>query len=104
MSLSDILTMRNELLLTFLAMILLTIDLNLNHAKKSRMIPISIGLFLVITLIGFIASTGSDTVRRNVPYQRIGQTDEKHPEYRGAYYPFPVGSLAEESGEQHENQ
>jgi NADH-quinone oxidoreductase subunit N len=54
MSLSDILTMRNELLLTFLAMILLTIDLNLNHAKKSRMIPISIGLFLVVTLIGFI--------------------------------------------------
>ena len=54
MSLSDILTMRNELLLTFLAMILLIIDLNLNHAKKSRMIPISIGLFLVVTLIGFI--------------------------------------------------
>ncbi|MEI6275971.1 MAG: NADH-quinone oxidoreductase subunit N [Prolixibacteraceae bacterium] len=54
MSLSDILTMRNELLLTFLAMVLLTIDLNLNHAKKSRMIPISIGLFLVVTLIGFI--------------------------------------------------
>jgi len=54
MSLSDILTMRNELLLTFMAMILLTIDLNLNHAKKSRMIPISIGLFLVVTLIGFI--------------------------------------------------
>ncbi len=54
MSLSDILTMRNELLLTFLAMLLLIIDLNLNHAKKSRMIPISIGLFLVVTLIGFI--------------------------------------------------
>ncbi len=54
MSLSDILTMRNELLLTFLAMILLIIDLNLNHAQKSRMIPISIGLFLVVTLIGFI--------------------------------------------------
>ncbi len=54
MSLSDILTMRNELLLTFMAMILLTIDLNLNHAKKSRMIPISIGLFLIVTLIGFI--------------------------------------------------
>jgi NADH-quinone oxidoreductase subunit N len=54
MSLSDILTMRNELLLTFLAMILLTIDLNLNHAKKSRMIPIAIGLFLVVTLAGFI--------------------------------------------------
>ena len=54
MSLSDILIMRNELLLTFMAMILLTIDLNLNHAKKSLMIPISIGLFLVVTLIGFI--------------------------------------------------
>jgi NADH-quinone oxidoreductase subunit N len=54
MSLSDILTMRNELLLTFLAMILLIIDLNLNHAKKSWMIPISIGLFMVVTLIGFL--------------------------------------------------
>ena len=54
MSLSDILIMRNELLLTFMAMILLTIDLNLNHAKKSRIIPITIGLFMVVTLIGFI--------------------------------------------------
>ena len=54
MSLIDILAMRNELLLTLLAMILLTIDLNLNHSQKGRMIPISIGLFLVVTLIGFI--------------------------------------------------
>jgi len=54
MSLIDILAMRNELLLTLLAMVLLTIDLNLNHAQKGRMIPISIGLFLVVTLIGFI--------------------------------------------------
>ncbi|MEI7422645.1 MAG: NADH-quinone oxidoreductase subunit N [Prolixibacteraceae bacterium] len=54
MSLSDILTMRNELLLTFMAMLLLTIDLNLNHAKKSKIIPIAIGLFMVVTLIGFI--------------------------------------------------
>lgn len=54
MSLTDLLTMRNELLLTFMAMLLLIIDLNLNHAQKSRMIPISIGLFLVVTLIGFI--------------------------------------------------
>jgi len=54
MSLIDLLTMRNELLLTFMALILLTIDLNLNHTQKSRMIPISIGLFLVVTLIGFI--------------------------------------------------
>lgn len=54
MSLSDILTMRNELLLTFLAMLLLIIDLNLNHAKKSKIIPIAIGLFMVVTLIGFI--------------------------------------------------
>ena len=54
MSLIDILTMRNELLLTFMAMILLIVDLNLNHEQKSRMIPISIGLFLVVTLIGFI--------------------------------------------------
>lgn len=54
MSLIEILAMRNELLLTLLAMVLLTIDLNLNHAQKERMIPISIGLFLVVTLIGFI--------------------------------------------------
>jgi len=54
MSLSDILVMRNELLLTFMAMILLIIDLNLNHAKKGLMIPIAIGMFLVVTLIGFI--------------------------------------------------
>jgi len=54
MSLIDILAMRNELLLTLLAMVLLTIDLNLNHSQKGRMIPISIGLFLVVTLIGFI--------------------------------------------------
>ncbi|MCE1197972.1 MAG: NADH-quinone oxidoreductase subunit N [Marinilabiliales bacterium] len=54
MSFSDILTMRHELILTVLAMILLTIDLNLNHAKKVRMIPITIGLFLVVTLIGFV--------------------------------------------------
>jgi NADH-quinone oxidoreductase subunit N len=59
MSLSDILTMRNELLLTFLALVLLTIDLNLNHAKKSLMIPISIGLFLVVTLVGFIPQPDS---------------------------------------------
>ncbi len=54
MSLIEILAMRNELLLTIMAMILLIIDLNLNHAQKERMIPISIGLFLVVTLIGFI--------------------------------------------------
>ena len=54
MSLSDLLTMRNELLLTFMALLLLTIDLNLNHAKKGLMIPIAIGMFLVVTLIGFI--------------------------------------------------
>ncbi len=54
MSLFEILAMRNELLLTIMAMILLIIDLNLNHAQKERMIPISIGLFLVVTLIGFI--------------------------------------------------
>lgn len=54
MSLSDILTMRNELLLTFMAMVLLTIDLNLNHAKKSRIIPVAIGFFFVVTLVGFI--------------------------------------------------
>jgi NADH-quinone oxidoreductase subunit N len=54
MSLIEILAMRNELLLTLLAMVLLTIDLNLNHAQKERMIPISISLFLVVTLIGFI--------------------------------------------------
>ena len=54
MSLSDILTMRNELLLTFMAMVLLIIDLNLNHAKKSRIIPVAIGFFFVVTLVGFI--------------------------------------------------
>ena len=59
MSLSDLLIMRNELLLTFMALILLTIDLNLNHAKKSLMIPISIGLFLVVTIIGFIPQADS---------------------------------------------
>jgi NADH-quinone oxidoreductase subunit N len=51
--------MRNELLLTFMALLLLTIDLNLNHAKKSLMIPISIGLFLVVTIIGFIPQADS---------------------------------------------
>jgi NADH-quinone oxidoreductase subunit N len=42
-----------------MALLLLTIDLNLNHAKKSLMIPISIGLFLVVTVIGFIPQADS---------------------------------------------
>jgi NADH-quinone oxidoreductase subunit N len=56
MSFSDILLMRHEVVLTIVALIVLIVDLNLSKDKKHSIIPVSIGLFIVTTLIGFIPS------------------------------------------------
>jgi NADH-quinone oxidoreductase subunit N len=54
MSLSDILTMRHEVMLTVLALVVLIIDLNLSSRNKHSIIPITISLFAVVTLVGFL--------------------------------------------------
>jgi NADH-quinone oxidoreductase subunit N len=54
MSFSDIFSMRHEVLLTILALIILIIDLNLAKKQKHLIIPITLGLFVVHTLIGFL--------------------------------------------------
>jgi NADH-quinone oxidoreductase subunit N len=59
MNLNDFLTMRHEILLVIMAMILLIVELNLKPGQKHRIIPIAIGLFFVNLLVGFIpARTG----------------------------------------------
>lgn len=54
MNFSDILTMRHELMLTVLALVVLIIDLNLHNRDKHLIIPITLSLFFVHTLAGFI--------------------------------------------------
>lgn len=54
MSFSDILTMRHEVMLTLLALSVLIIDLNLGIRKKQLIIPITLSLFFVLTMVGFL--------------------------------------------------
>jgi NADH-quinone oxidoreductase subunit N len=54
MSFSDILSMRHELVLTILALVVLIIDLNLSIRNKHLIIPITLGLFLIHTIVGFL--------------------------------------------------
>jgi len=54
MSISDILSMRHEIALTLLALVVLIIDLNLDSKNKHKIIPIALALFSIHTLIGFL--------------------------------------------------
>ena len=54
MNFNDFLTMRHELMLTLLALVVLIIDLNLHNRDKHYIIPITLGLFFLNTLVGFI--------------------------------------------------
>jgi NADH-quinone oxidoreductase subunit N len=56
MSFSDILTMRHEVMLTLLALVVLIIDLNLSNRNKHLIIPITLSLFFVHTIVGFLPS------------------------------------------------
>jgi len=56
MNFSDILTMRHELMLTLLALIVLIVDLNLHNRDKHIIIPITLSLFFIHTAIGFLPS------------------------------------------------
>jgi NADH-quinone oxidoreductase subunit N len=54
MNFSDILTMRHELMLTVMALVVLIIDLNLHNRDKHLIIPITLSLFFIHTVIGFL--------------------------------------------------
>ncbi len=54
MNFSDILTMRHELMLTLLALVVLIIDLNLHNRDKHLIIPITLSLFFIHTVVGFL--------------------------------------------------
>ena len=56
MNFSDILTMRHELMLTVLALVVLIIDLNLHNRDKHYIIPIAIFLFFIHAVAGFMPS------------------------------------------------
>ena len=56
MNFSDILTMRHELLLTIIALVILIIDLNLHNRDKHLIIPITLALFFIHTVVGFLPS------------------------------------------------
>jgi NADH-quinone oxidoreductase subunit N len=56
MSFSDILTMRHEVMLTLLALAVLIIDLNLSNRNKNLIIPITLSLFFIHTVVGFFPS------------------------------------------------
>jgi NADH-quinone oxidoreductase subunit N len=56
MSFSDILTMRHEVMLTLLALVVLIIDLNLSNRNKHLIIPITLSLFFIHTVVGFFPS------------------------------------------------
>ena len=59
MNLSDFLTMRHEMLLTIVALVVLITDINLSVKRKPMVINLAIGLFFIHTVIGFLpASTG----------------------------------------------
>ncbi len=59
MNFSDILTMRHELMLTLLALVVLIIDLNLHNRDKHLIIPITLSLFFIDTLVGFLPADKS---------------------------------------------
>ena len=59
MNFSDILTMRHELMLTLLALVVLIIDLNLHNRDKHYIIPITLSLFFIHTVIGFLPAEKS---------------------------------------------
>jgi len=54
MNITDFLTMRHEILLSIIAILVLIIDLNLKPAKKHYIIPIVLCLFMVHLVIGFL--------------------------------------------------
>jgi NADH-quinone oxidoreductase subunit N len=54
MDISQFLLMRHELVLTIAAIILLIVELSVNESLKPRIIPWAIGLFTLVTLIGFL--------------------------------------------------
>ena len=56
MSFNDILSMRHEVMLTLLALIVLIIDLNLSNRNKQLIIPITLSLFFINTLVGILPS------------------------------------------------
>jgi NADH-quinone oxidoreductase subunit N len=56
MSFSDILTMRHEVMLTLLTLVVLIIDLNLSNRNKHLIIPITLSLFFIHTVVGFFPS------------------------------------------------
>lgn len=59
MNFSDILTMRHELMLTIIALVILIIDLNLHNRDKHLIIPITLALFFIHTVVGFLPSQPS---------------------------------------------
>lgn len=59
MSINDFLTMRHELILASLVLLVLIIDMNLKKDQKQLIIPISLGLFFIHLVAGFLpAQTG----------------------------------------------
>jgi NADH-quinone oxidoreductase subunit N len=54
MSFSDIFSMRHELVLTIITLLVLIIDLNLARQHKHKIIPITLGLFAIHTVLGFL--------------------------------------------------
>lgn len=54
MNLGQFLLMRHELLLTIAAVVVLIAEIATSDKNKARLIPFSIGLFALITIIGFI--------------------------------------------------
>jgi NADH-quinone oxidoreductase subunit N len=54
MNLGQFLLMRHELLLTLAAVVVLIAEIATSDKNKTRLIPFSIGIFALITLIGFI--------------------------------------------------
>jgi NADH-quinone oxidoreductase subunit N len=54
MDISQFLLMRHELVLTIAAIILLIVELSVNENHKTRIIPWAIGLFALVTLVGFL--------------------------------------------------
>ncbi|HEX7411278.1 MAG TPA: NADH-quinone oxidoreductase subunit N [Bacteroidales bacterium] len=59
MNLSDFLTMRHEMLLTIVALVVLIADISLSVKQKPFVINLAIALFFIHTIIGFLpASTG----------------------------------------------
>lgn len=59
MSFNDFLTMRHELILAILVLLVLIIDMNLKKSQKHLIIPVSLSLFFVHLVVGFLpAQTG----------------------------------------------